>query len=384
MSIRTAFRLSHAPIAGLMAVGIFWGGFAAYIPDFKVRIGASDAELGLALIGSAAGGMVAMYLAPRLTQALGRMMLPVAALLLAIALAYPLLAGSVPAFALALAGMGASVSMLDIGSNMRLSDLEERHGLHLMNLNHAMFSFAFAGAALAASLARRSGWPPEWLFPFLAVGILLLILPMIERAGWHVAPAAPDGAGHDGLWGAVLPVAAILFLAFVCENATDSWSALHIERTLGGPAGDGGFGPMMLGLTMGIGRLSGQFAAQRLGEAGLIFWSAVVGVLGAIAIAAAPTPLMAILGVGLMGLGVAVVVPSANSILGKMVRPDQRGYAISRAWMIGFTGFFIGPTLMGQVAEWAGLRAAFAGVAVLMAVMLPIARAVGRRDASQR
>lgn len=379
MSIHTAVRLSHAPIAGLAAVGIFWGGFAAYIPDLKARIGASDAELGLALIGSAVGGIIAMAIAPRLNRALGRAMLPVSAVLLAIAILYPLFAGSVPAFALAMAGMGASVALLDIGSNMRVSDLEERHGLHLMNLNHAMFSFAFAGAALAASLARRAGWPPEWLFPFLGLVILLLILPMVERDGWHVAPDAPDGAGHDGLWRAVLPVAAILFLAFVSENATDNWSALHIERTLGGPAGDGGFGPMMLGLTMGIGRLSGQFAAQRLGETGLIFWSAAVGVLGALAIAAAPTPAIAILGVGLMGLGVAVTVPSANSILGKMVRPDQRGYAISRAWMIGFTGFFIGPTLMGLVAEWAGLRVAFAGIAVLMLLILPLVRAVGRR-----
>lgn len=379
MTILIATRLSHAPIAGLAAVGIFWGGFAAYIPEFKARIGATDGALGLALMGSAVGGIIAMYMAPRISALLGRAMLPVGALVLALAFSYPLMAGSVPAFALALAGMGASVSVLDIGANMRVSDLEERHGLHLMNLSHAMFSFAFAGSALAASLARRAGWPPEWLFPILALALVLLILPMIERDGWHVAPPAPDGAGHDGVWGAILPVAAILFLAFVCENATDSWSALHIERTLGGPAGDGGFGPAMLGLTMGIGRLSGQFAAQRLGEAGLIFWSAVVGVLGAVAIAAAPTPLMAILGVGLMGLGVAVTVPSANSILGRLVRADQRGFAISRAWMIGFTGFFIGPTLMGQVAEWAGLRVAFFGVAVLMAVMLPLARAIGRR-----
>jgi MFS family permease len=380
MSIRTAVRLSHAPIAGLMGVGIFWGGFAAYIPEFKARIGATDAELGLALIGSAVGGIIAMSLGPRLMRGLGRAMLPVASVLLALALACPLLAGSVAGLALALVVMGASVSFLDIGSNMRVSDLEERYGLHLMNLNHAMFSFAFAAAALMATLARRAGWPPEWLFPFLAAAMLALTLLTIEGEGWHAAPDAPDGAGHDGLWGAILPVAAILFLAFVCENATDNWSALHIERTLGGPHGDGGFGPMMLGLTMGIGRLSGQFAAQKLGEAGLIFWSAAVGVLGALVIAAAPSPAVAIFGIGLMGLGVAVTVPSANSILGKLVRADQRGYAISRAWMIGFTGFFIGPSMMGQVAEWAGLRMAFGGVALLMAIILPLAHLIGRSE----
>ena len=128
--------------------------------------------------------------------------------------------------------------------------------------------------------------------------------------------------------------------------------------------------------------LSGQFAAQKLGEAGLIFWSSVVGVVGGLVIAAAPTPFVAILGVGLLGLGVAVTVPSANSILGKLVRPDQRGYAISRSWMVGFTGFFIGPTIMGQIAQHLGLRASFFCVAMLMAVILPLIWGLGRRRAA--
>jgi len=379
MSFMTAARLSRAPLAGLVSVGVFWGGFAAYIPDFKTRIGASDGQLGLALMGSAIGGMIAMYLAPSILRITGRAMLPIGGVLLAIALSYPLMAHSVPAFALALMGMGISVTVLDIGSNMRISDLEARHGLHLMNLNHAGFSFAFAASAFGASVARREALPPEWFFPFLAVALVLLAIATVERQGWTPPPEAPEGAGHDGVWGAILPVAAILFLAFVSENATDSWSALHIERTLGGPPGYGGFGPMMLGLMMGIGRLSGQFAAARLGEAGLIFWSSVVGVVGAIVVAGAPTPLVAVIGVGLLGLGVAVTVPSANSILGKLVRPDQRGYAISRSWMFGFTGFFIGPTLMGQVAQHFGLRVAFLGVAVLLALILPLIRFLRQR-----
>ncbi len=378
MSFLTVARISRAPMAGLVGVGVFWGSFAAYIPLFKDRIGASDAELGLCLMAAAVGGIGVMWLGPRLSAALGRAILPLASVILAMALAYPLLAGSVPALALALVGMGASVSLLDIGSNMRISDLEARSGLHLMNLNHAMFSFAFAAAALAASLSRRAGLPPEVHFPFAALALLALAALMVERDGWHEAPKAPQDAGHDGLWRAILPVAAILFVAFVCENTTESWSALHIERTLGGPSGDGGFGPMMFGLTMGLGRVSGQIAAARLGEAGLILWSALVGATGAAIIALAPVPLVAILGVGLMGLGVAVSVPSANSILGKMVRPDQRGFAISRAWMIGFTGFFLGPTGMGLVAQHAGLRAVFVGVALLMLVMALMARTLGR------
>src|SRR5690606_4085080 len=180
-------------------------------------------------------------------------------------------------------------------------------------------------AALAAALARRAGWPPEQFLPLSAAAILILAVATWEGRGWRAAPPPPEGATAGGLWPAVLPVAAIMFLSFICENATDSWSALHIERTLGAAQGVGGYGPAMLGLTMGLGRLGGQVAAARLGERGLIFWSAVLGVVGALVTALAPVPWVGVLGVALLGFGVAVTVPSANTILGRLVRPDQRG-----------------------------------------------------------
>jgi len=381
MSFLDTAHLSRAPMAGLSVIGVFWGGFAAFIPDIKARVGASDAELGLTLMMMAVGGITAMWFGPRLFAPLGRYTLPVAALIAAVAVVYPLLAHSVPALGLALFGIGASLSLLDMGSNIRISILEERHGMHLMNVNHAMFSFSFAAMALLASLARRAGFAPADFFAVSIVVIVALAGAMVERGDWSGAPETPAGADHRGIWRAILPAAGILFMAFVAENATDSWSALHIERTLGQPAGDGGLGPMMLGLTMGFGRLSGQLLAAKLGEAGLIFWSSVVGVIGAVVTAAAQGAALAILGIGLIGLGVAVTVPSANSILGKLVRPDQRGYAISRAWMIGFTGFFVGPTMMGQIAQHLGLRAGFLGIAAVMALILPcvvLIRRVGR------
>lgn len=378
MSIFTAARLSRAPMASLTAFGAFWGVFAAYVPEFKLRAGASDSQLGLALMMSAIGGMASMWLAPTLAKRLGRFMMPLAATVLVLATAVPLTIHSVASLAVAILVMGACLSALDMGANLRLSVLEARHGMHLMNLSHAMFSFGFGGAALAASLARRAGVAPETVFPVLGLALLPLVAATIERRDWQGAPDAPADAGHDGVWAAILPAAAILFAAFVSENAADAFSALHIERTLGGAAGDGGFGPMMLGLAMGVGRLSGQFAAARLGEAGLIFWSSVAGIVGAVVTALAPTPLAGIAGVGLLGLGVAVTVPSANSILGKLVRPDQRGYAISRAWMVGFTGFFVGPTLVGRISDLAGLRLSFALIALVMATILISVRRMAR------
>lgn len=369
MAFVAELRASRATGAGLAAVGVFWGGFAAFLPDYKARAGASDAELGAVLILSAAGGMAAMAVAPGMARVFGHRMLPLAAVLVALAVFLPLMAGNLWSLGVVLLAMGAAMSTLDIAANVRISVLEDRLGLHLMNLNHALFSFAFAAAALLSGLARKAGLGPEAVVPFLALTLLGLGLLMLERA--DPPRPATTVATATSPWGAIVPAAAILFAAFVSENATETWSALHIERTLGGAPGEGSFGPAMLGLTMGIGRMSGQVLAARLGEARLVAGSAMLGVLGGLVLALAPTQGVAIAGVALIGLGVAVVVPSANSLLGRAVAPNQRTYAISRAWMIGFTGFFIGPVAMGLVAQTAGLRWSFVAVAVTMALILP-------------
>lgn len=379
MAFFKAIGVSRAPITALASVGVFWGAFSAYVPDVKAALGADDSSWGLALMMSAVGGMLAMYLAPRVIGGLGRWILPATGVVLAAVCFAPAIPASLTTMAIVLFCMGMSVSVLDMSANVRISVLEQRHGLHLMNVNHAMFSLAYAIAALVVSVARRAGWVPGDIVPYVALTCLLLAAGMYEGTGWKEGPRKVAGTVNISPWGVILPAAAILFSAFVCENATEIWSALHIERTLGGPVGDGGFGPTMLGLMMCVGRVSGQFAAARLGEARLVLWSAIVGIAGALVLAVAPTPAVALVGVGLLGLGVAVTVPSANSILGRLVAPEQRGYAISRAWMLGFTGFFLGPTIIGFVSQLTNLRWAFVFVALVMASVIPAVRAMQKR-----
>jgi len=128
---------------------------------------------------------------------------------------------------------------------------------------------------------------------------------------------------------------------------------------------------MRLGLTMGRGRVAGQGVAARLGEARLVARSAVIAALGAGVTALAPVQGIAVAGIALIGIGAAVVVPSANSLLGQKVARDMRVLALSRAWLIGFTGFFIGPVVMGLIAQGVGMRWAFAAIALMLAAILP-------------
>ena len=385
MAFKETFKIARAPMAALASVGVFWGGFSALVPDIKASVGASDQAFGLVLLLSAAGSISATFLVPRIGKAVGQRAIPVLGMVLVLAFFYPLFAASVGTLAVALYFMGGTVAALDISANVRISSLEATHKRHLMNVSHAMFSVAFGAAALAAGLARQAGYGPAEVLPALAVVAFLLSLPMwesAERFQRRVETEEEKAAFGKTPWAAILLTSAVLFAAFIGENATEAWSALHIERTLGAPAGEGGYGPAVLGLMMTIVRFSGQFVADRFGEARLIFWSAICGTIGSVIIGAAPSKEVALIGVGILGMGMAVIVPSVNSILGRLVSEEQRSHAISRAWMFGMTGFFVGPTVMGLISEYFGLRIAFYAIAVLVAAVIPAILSLDRRAKS--
>jgi MFS family permease len=61
------------------------------------------------------------------------------------------------------------------------------------------------------------------------------------------------------------------------------------------------------------------------------------------------------------------------ALVGKLVAPHLRTEAISRTAVIGFSGFFFAPMLMGLMSEAFGLRMAFVGVAILLLSAFPLA-----------
>lgn len=382
MSLIQAIKVSRAPMVALTCVGIFWGTLAAVLPGLKSGIGAQDGPFGLALVMAAIGGMIAMYIVPRVGRILGRHSLPILSIGLMISFFLPALPSTLLGFGIALMFAGMAMSILDISANVRISMLEERHGLHLMNANHAMFSFGFGGAAFAAGMARQAGLSPGQILPVAAL-VVLAMIPLVREseAAFADEDEAKEEAPKTTPWRLIILAGGMLFCAFIGENSTEAWSALHIERTLGGAPGEGGLGPMMLGLTMGFGRLAGQMIASRLGEARLILLSGVLGSIGALITAAAPSKAVVLIGVAIIGLGMAVIVPSASSMLGKAVHKDQRSFAISRAWMVGMTGFFIGPAMIGLISQMVGLRGAFVAVALIVALIIPAIKALEKQSA---
>ncbi|NNK77100.1 MAG: MFS transporter [Litoreibacter sp.] len=369
MSVRSALRISHAPVPAFMTLGLFWGSFAALAPVLKAQIGADDATYGLLLLGTSLGLITTMFVAPTFDRRLGALSMPVAGCLLALAFLTPALAQTPSAFFVAMVAVGLGSGLTDVVMNARVSELEARHGRPLMNANHGMFSAAYMIGALVTGFAREAGFAPVTIFA--GFGLVALFLSTRMRMEVSVSPAS-EGRGARFPYGIVALCGGVVLLAFMAEAAVESWSALHVERTLGGRAAEGALGPAMLGLAMAVGRFSGQQLAERFNDLSVIFWATLLAAAGALIAATAVNPLMAYLGFGTVGLGVSVIGPLGLALVGRMVPEEVRLKAISRAAVIGFTGFFLAPASMGLISQVAGLRVAFASIAFLVLMLLPL------------
>ncbi|MEM6307227.1 MAG: MFS transporter [Pseudomonadota bacterium] len=376
MSIVSALRLSRVPMLGFIAIGLFWGSFAAAVPDIKANLGVGDRIFGLAMLMNAAGLVIAMYLAPTIDYLLGRRSLQVSAVLFACVMPIPVLVDDIRMFAFGMAALGFGSGLLDVLINTRVSELEARHSRPLMNANHGMFSVAYAIIAFAMGLVRDSGGAPLGVFLTASAIVLAfaILMPMIPDFGDY------DDDNSSGRLSLVVYVCGIIVLiAFMSEATVETWSALHIERTLGGNPAEGALGPALLGLTMAIGRFSGQAVSERFSDISVLVVTTIMAAVGCTVAALAPTTLWAYVGFGILGLGVSVIGPIGLGLVGKFVTPAQRSNAISKASIIGFSGFFVAPALMGAVSEVFDLRIAYLCFTGLLLLMFPLIWAVARR-----
>ncbi|MFK7836624.1 MAG: MFS transporter [Sulfitobacter sp.] len=367
MSFKHDLLLSRKPLAGFVAIGMAWAVYFAQMPVIKAQVGASDGEYGMALLVASFGAIAAMWLAPACQRFAGGFATSLGIVVLGIGMVSAGASTGLTALMLAmlLASMGSGV--IDVLVNARVSEIEEQSGRPLMNLNHALYAFAYSGGALATGFFRSEGVTPVPILTGLFVVLMVL--------AWAARDVAPQVEAHDNTADVRLPYALVLLVgfvvlaAFLTEAATEGWSALHLERTLGGSAGQGAMGPAVLGLMMGIGRLMGHGLSRRFRDTHLMLVATLISACGVMLAGMAPTVGTGLLGFAIAGLGISVVAPLVLSLLGRVVPAHQRLAAISRASVIGYGAFFFGPPLMGLVAEGFGLRAAFYVIAGLLVVV---------------
>lgn len=378
--------LSRRPLTGFALMAFAWAAFFAQMPVIKGATGASDGGWGVAVFVASLAAVTAMWLAPFADRRIGRGALPMASVLLIAGMMGAGASHDLLTFMVALTVASVAAGVVDVLANVRISEAEETSGRPLMNLNHAVYSLAYGGAAVMTGAFREWQWTPVEVFALIGAITLALSWVMIEPATRPVPRSAQEA--RDSVSTALLLTVlggGVVMVAFLVEASAEGWSALHLERTLGGDPSQGALGPAILGMTMGAGRLAGHFMSKRVPELKLMGAASLVAAAGLVMAGAAPGLMVAYLGFGLAGLGVSVIAPLALALIGRSVDPAARLDAISRVSVMGYGAYFFGPPLMGFTSEAFGLRAGFFVVGGIMVVTaLVVMPALARHAAAHQ
>jgi fucose permease len=257
--------------------------------------------------------------------------------------------------------------------NAAVSDVEVSSGSRLMFGAHALFSLAVLVASVATGFARQAGVVPWPILGTVAVLIGLVAVATIASARGRHRPTAqaptPDTVAGGGrpaaIFGGFAALAVLCAVGYLIADATQNWSALHLERGLGASPALGGAAPGVFAGAMFIGRSSGQRLGARFSERSLFASGAAIAAIGLAVLAIAPTPPIALAGLAGAGAGLAMVAPALYGRAGREASANDRGKAIARLTVFGYTGFIVGPALMGFIAQAASLRASIGTLAVL-------------------
>jgi len=153
------------------------------------------------------------------------------------------------------------------------------------------------------------------------------------------------------------------------EGAIGDWGALHLRQDLGAGAGLAAAGYAAFALAEASGRLSGTALLERLGRTRVLMLGGLTACAGMLVASLAPDVWLALAGFALTGLGLANLFPVAIARAGLLA--GSSGVALTST--LGYSGFLLGPPVIGFLAGAVGLRAGLTTLSFLALAAAAIA-----------
>ncbi|MFI1971980.1 MFS transporter [Streptomyces cinnamoneus] len=370
-------RRARLAIAAVFAVhGAVSGNLATRIPWIQEHTGIGPGLLGLALTCPAVGAALAMPLAGRVGHRYGsRAGLRALLCLLCASLALPALCPGLVALCGAMAVYGAASGMADVAMNALGVRTEELLGRPVMSGLHGMWSVGALAGSAAGTVAAHTGTGAR-LHLGLAAVVLLGLGVLVCHGVLDLRPGPDEDAPPRFALPrrAVLAIGAVGFCAVFAEGASLDWSAVYLRDVIGSDAGVAAACTTAFSCTMAVARLAGDAVVGRFGPVRTVRAGGVLAGLGGILVVCAHEAVQAMAGFGLLGLGIAVVVPLAFAAAGRS-GPEPSG-AIAGVATITYTSWLVAPGLIGQLAHATSLTVSFTLVTVTAAGLTVVAGAL--------
>jgi MFS family permease len=380
-------RIAVALIFGLN--GLLYANWTSRLPRLQEIYGIDNGKTGFALTCLAIGALVGMPLTGVLIVRYGsRLLTSVSIIMVAVFMPFMAFMPSYFGLLLVMPMFGLFTGMVDIAMNAQAIVIEDGLKKPLMSSFHAYFSVGmFVGAGIAAGLIALGLDAGPHLLTVSGASLLISL--------WCVRQLLPDAPVETNTEGVkvrkfsitIIYLGVAAFCCMLAEGSMADWTPLYMIKVTLSPESFGPLGQAAYSGAMVVGRFMGDWLRARLGAAAIIRGGAVLAMLGLAIAIFFPTPITAIMGFALVGLGLANIVPIVYSISGK-IPGLPAGVGISSVSTLGYSGFLVGPPIIGYIADYQnvllatggswlpgilGLRVGLGFVLFLMVVLLILA-----------
>jgi hypothetical protein len=373
-SIQPHLRLRAAAVAAAFLFnGLSFGAWAARIPAVLTQTHLDEAGFGFALLGASIGAVATMAIGGWLGGRFGtHVMTPLTMLCCGAMLPFIGLSWNFASLVVVLFIFGVSQGTMDVCMNANGLAVERAGSGPIMSRLHATWSIgAFSGALISAQVAA-AGIPvlPEFALIGAAMAVAGAVLLRAMLPDRH----AGAGGGLRLPTGRLALLGLLALVGLLAEGSATDWSGVYLRRSLESSEAMAALAVATFTGSMAFARLFGDKLTVLLGQGLLVSGGAALAAAGLGIALAFQVPLLAILGFGMMGLGLAAVVPTLFRAAGSQPGiPSSVG--IAAVSTMGYGGGLIGPPVIGSLAHEISLRIAL----LLILVLLGILAVSGRR-----
>lgn len=348
------------------STGLLFGTWSALIPFVKEKFGLDEAQLGLLLLSLPAGVTIMNPFAVPILHRFGAAKTALAALALASVLFItPLLAPSIWMLVVSLFLAGAAFSTTNVAMNTCSTTLETQQHIRIMSTCHGLWSAgAMSGSALASVFTGFGVLPV--LYSAIIAGLLVCVAILLRRPlqplqevgknGDEEAPAGKKFAFPNAMLWSLITISLCTNLA---EGTMADWSAVYMKEVLASPPYMIGWGFASYAFFMAGGRFVGDVLLVRYGERIVLMNGGIIVASGLLLTVIFQNTGVALLGFSMVGAGVSLGAPILYGASARVpgMAPGAGLATMNTFAMVGFLG---GPALIGFIAKYWSLPAAFA------------------------
>jgi MFS family permease len=338
--------------------GLNFASWATRIPDYKLSLHLSDADLGRVLLGLPFGSLVSLPIAGWLLTIYKSKNISLLAVIMYI-LVIPLIGLTKSQFTLfaVLFGFGMAGDILNIAMNTQVVGIENKLNKVVMSSFHAVFSLGLMFGSFLGGYLSNLEVSPEKHFIYISIVNIVsipLFYPFLMKEDVKIEQKNNEKTSVFSLSPYLITLSIIALCGMLCEGAMADWITLYFKENLTENPFPSTIGFSAFAFAMVVGRFSGDILTMRFGLKNLLVVSGLLLALGIFITLIFPLVYLKILGCFITGLGIATIVPLVYSAAGNSgdLPPSV---AIAGVSTIAYAGFLLGPVLIGYLSDFIGL-----------------------------